>query len=77
MTELEKFSKEISENKDMMEEVKKIGEDSEKLIEYANGKGYKFTAEDIDLAIKNENIEINDDDLENVSGGMHRARIPM
>jgi len=72
MTELEKFSKEISENKDMMEEAEKFGDDFEKLIEYANEKGYNFTVEDVILAI--ENKELDDGDLENVSGG---ARKPL
>jgi predicted ribosomally synthesized peptide with nif11-like leader len=66
---MERFIRDLAKNDEMMECVKNIGEDSERLIAYANEKGYNFTDEDIDLAIKNENIEITDDDLENVVGG--------
>lgn len=52
MTEMERFIRDLAKNDEMMECVKNIGEDSERLIAYANEKGYNFTDEDIDLAIK-------------------------
>jgi predicted ribosomally synthesized peptide with nif11-like leader len=75
MTEMERFRKTLAENKEMMEEAEKFGAAFEKLIEYANEKGYNFTVEDVILAIKNAScLEISESDLENVSGG---ARKPL
>lgn len=65
MSELERFSKDINGNKEMLDAVKNIGNDVAKIVAYANSKGYKFTVADID----SKQGELSDKQLDKVAGG--------
>jgi predicted ribosomally synthesized peptide with nif11-like leader len=65
MSEIKRFSEDLGKNKEMMEEVRKIGSDVAKIVAYANSKGYKFTVADID----SKKSELSEDQLDKVAGG--------
>ncbi len=65
MSQIERFNKDLSTNKEMLEEVKALGNDLDKIVAYANSKGYNFTVEDI----KAEQGELSEQDLDKVAGG--------
>ncbi len=73
MTEIERFNQEIRENKEMQEEIKNIGSDLDKLVAYANSKGYKFTVADVEARAK-QGGELSEDQLDNVAGGVLVAK---
>ena len=62
---IEKFNKDLLENKEMQAEVKTIGNDLPKIVAYANSKGYSFTVADVDA----KKGELSDEQLGNVAGG--------
>ncbi|MDI9494142.1 MAG: Nif11-like leader peptide family RiPP precursor [Bacillota bacterium] len=65
MSQIERFNKDLSTNKEMLEEVKALGNDLDKIVAYANSKGYNFTVEDI----KAKQGELSEQDLDKVAGG--------
>ncbi|MGM0379449.1 MAG: Nif11-like leader peptide family RiPP precursor [Bacillota bacterium] len=69
MEEIKRFNEDVKEDKEMLEEVKKIGNDLEKIVEYANSKGYDFTIEDLESEADN-NSELSEEQLDDVSGGL-------
>ncbi|MGM0379451.1 MAG: Nif11-like leader peptide family RiPP precursor [Bacillota bacterium] len=68
MGEIKRFNKDVKEDKEMLEEVKKIGNDLEKIVKYANSKGYEFTSEDLESQADN-NSELSEEQLDEVAGG--------
>ena len=68
MEEIKRFNEDVKENKEMLEEIKAIGNDLEKVVEYANDKGYDFTVEDLESKVDN-NSELSEEQLEEVAGG--------
>lgn len=65
MSQIEKFNKDLTTNKEMMEAVKALGNDVEKIVAYANSKGYSFTVEDV----KAKQGELSEEELDKVAGG--------
>ncbi|KJS69135.1 MAG: hypothetical protein JL50_02490 [Peptococcaceae bacterium BICA1-7] len=68
MSQIEKFNKDLASNKEMMEDVKKIGNDIAKIVSYANSKGYSFTVDDVKASAKQG--EISEEQLGKVAGGV-------
>lgn len=66
MSQIEKFNKDLLENKEMLEEVKKIGNDIAKIVAYANSKGYNFTVADVEA----KKGELSEEQLDKVAGGI-------
>ena len=77
MNEIERFNKDVADNKEMIEDLKRIGSDIEEIVKYANSKEYKFTIEEINALAENGNDELSEDDLENVSGGVNISAMPI
>jgi len=70
MSEIERFNKDVREVKELQEEIKKIGNDLEKIVAFANSKGYVITIADIEALVKeNGGGELLEDDLDDVAGG--------
>lgn len=67
MSQIEKFNKDILANKQMLEDVKKIGNDIPKIVAYANSKGYSFTVADVQASAKQG--QLSEDQLNKVAGG--------
>lgn len=67
MSEVERFSKDVNENKEMLDAVKSIGNDVAKIVAYANSKGYKFTVADVKSSAKQG--ELSEKQLDKVAGG--------
>lgn len=67
MSPIEKFNKDLRENKEMLEAVKKIGNDVAKIVAYANSKGYNFTVADVEARTKQG--ELSEEQLSSVAGG--------
>ncbi|MDD4238889.1 MAG: Nif11-like leader peptide family RiPP precursor [Desulfotomaculaceae bacterium] len=65
MSEVERFSKDVNENKEMLDAVKNIGNDMAKIVAYANSKGYNFTVADVD----GKHGELSEKQLDKVAGG--------
>ncbi|MGM0379448.1 MAG: Nif11-like leader peptide family RiPP precursor [Bacillota bacterium] len=68
MEEIKRFNKDVKEDKEMLDKVKSIGNNLEKIVEYANSKGYDFTIEDLESEVDN-NSELSEEQLDEVSGG--------
>lgn len=68
MSEIKRFNKDLSENKEILEEVKKIGNDVPKIVAYANSKGYNFTVADVEANAKKG--ELSEEQLDKVAGGL-------
>lgn len=66
-SEIQKFNKDLLENKEMQAEVKTIGNDLAKIVAYANSKGYNFTVADVEANAKQG--ELSEEQLGNVAGG--------
>lgn len=62
---IEKFNKDLLENKEMQAEVKAIGSDLAKIVVYANSKGYNFTVADVEA----KKGELSEEQLDKVAGG--------
>lgn len=69
MKEIERFNEAVVANKEMLEEIKAIGHDLNKMVAYANSKGFKFTIEDLEVKNKNSD-ELSEEELDEVVGGM-------
>lgn len=67
MSELERFSKDVNGNNEMLEAVKSIGNDVAKIVAYANSKGYKFTVADVEA--NTQKGELSEKQLDKVAGG--------
>jgi predicted ribosomally synthesized peptide with nif11-like leader len=65
MSQIERFNQDLSTNKKMLEEVKALGNDLDKIVAYANSKGYNFTVADI----KAKQGELSEQELDKVAGG--------
>jgi predicted ribosomally synthesized peptide with nif11-like leader len=74
MEELKRFSNDVMESTEMQSEIKEIGNDIEKLIAYANDKGYNFDLEDV-KGIKATAGELSDDELDSVAGGVVLVKV--
>ena len=68
MEEIKRFNEDVKKDNEMLEAVKAIGNDIDKIVEYANSKGYDFTIEDLENKAEAEG-ELSEDDLDDVSGG--------
>ncbi len=62
---IEKFNKDLLENKDMQAELKTMGNDVSKIVAYANTKGYNFTVADVEA----KKGELSEEQLDKVAGG--------
>lgn len=69
MTEIERFNQDLSENKEMQEAIKNIGNDVEKIVALANSKGYNFTVAEVEARAK-QSEELSEEQLEKVAGGV-------
>ena len=69
VTEIGRFAKDIEENADLKEELKKAGVDEAAIVAFANGKGYDFTAEELKAATEKKKAELSEEELEKVAGG--------
>ena len=69
MEAIKKFNEAVLGNPEMMSEIKAIGNDVEKIVAYANDKGYKFTVEDLEKQ-NAENAELSEEQLDEVVGGL-------
>lgn len=67
MSQIEKFNKDLRENNEMLEAVKKIGNDVAKIVAYANSKGYNFTVADVEAA--KQGGELSEEQMDKVAGG--------
>lgn len=65
MNQIERFNKDLSTNKEMLEAVKALGNDVAKIVAYANSKGYNFSVADI----KAKQGELSEQELDKVAGG--------
>ncbi|KJS18306.1 MAG: hypothetical protein VR69_00995 [Peptococcaceae bacterium BRH_c4b] len=68
MSEIKRFNEDLSKNKELLEEVKKLGNDVAKIVAYANSKGYNFTVADVDANAK-KGGELSGEELDKVAGG--------
>jgi len=68
MDEYRRFQAAVMQNTGMQEDIKAIGGDTERIIKYANEKGYLFTMSDVRDALK-EGAQLTEDQLEDVAGG--------
>lgn len=69
MSKIEKFNKDLLENKEMQAELKAIGNDLPKIVAYANSKGYDFTVADVEARAKQSGA-LSDEQLDKVAGGV-------
>lgn len=69
MEAIKKFNEAVLGNPEMLEAIKAIGNDVEKIVAYANDKGYKFTIEDLEKQ-NVENSELSEEQLDEVVGGL-------
>ncbi|MGE5422918.1 MAG: Nif11-like leader peptide family RiPP precursor [Ignavibacteriales bacterium] len=65
-SEITRFNKDIVNNQAMMDELKKIGSDVAKIVDFAKSKGYDFSVEDL----KAQQGELSDEKLDKVAGGV-------
>lgn len=68
MEEIKRFNKDAIEDKTLLEEIKAIGNDVEKIVALANSKGYKFTIEDLNNEAQKSG-ELSEEELGDVAGG--------
>ncbi len=68
MDEIKRFNKDAIEDKALLEAIKAIGNDVEKIVALANSKGYKFTVEDLSSQAQKSG-ELSEEELEDVAGG--------
>lgn len=68
MSEIQRFNKDLNENKEMLEEVKNAGNDLAKIVAYANGKGYNFTVAELEASATA--AELSEEQLDKVAGGL-------
>ncbi|MBK5246615.1 MAG: Nif11-like leader peptide family RiPP precursor [Peptostreptococcaceae bacterium] len=66
---IKRFNEAVSKDVDMQAALKAIGTDIEAIIEYADKNGFEFTKEDI-KEIQSRDMELSEDDLDTVSGGI-------
>ncbi|MGM0379452.1 MAG: Nif11-like leader peptide family natural product precursor [Bacillota bacterium] len=69
MQEIKRFNEDVKQDEEMLEDVKKIGNDLEKIVKYANSKGYEFTVEDLENKAEDKS-ELSEEELEDVAGGV-------
>jgi len=67
MEEIKRFNEAVKSSNEMQEEIKTIGNDLEKLVSYANDKGYQFSLSDINAM--NRKKDLSDEELDSVAGG--------
>ncbi len=67
MEEIKRFNEDVKSSSEMQEKVKAIGNDLEKVVNYANSHGYAFTLDDIQQLGQNNGLT--DEDLDKVAGG--------
>ncbi len=67
MEEIKRFNEDVKSSSEMQEKVKAIGNDLEKVVNYANEKGYHFSLDDIDTM--NRKKDLTDEELDTVAGG--------
>ncbi|WP_434133337.1 Nif11-like leader peptide family RiPP precursor [Sporomusa sphaeroides] len=68
MSEIQRFNKDLNENKEMLEEVKNAGNDLAKIVAYANAKGYNFTVAELEASATS--AELSEEQLDKVAGGV-------
>jgi predicted ribosomally synthesized peptide with nif11-like leader len=66
--EITRFNKDISENMEMLEALKNIGNDVQEIVAYANSKGYDFTVADVEASVQKG--ELSEEQLDKVAGGV-------
>ncbi len=68
VNEIDRFNEAVRDDPEMLAEVKAIGADVEKLIRFANERGFDFTEEDLQKR-QAQSGELSDSDLDDVAGG--------
>jgi predicted ribosomally synthesized peptide with nif11-like leader len=66
--EMQRFNDAVKKDAKLQGELKAAAKDLNSLVAFANAKGYKFTAQDVEAA-KPKGGELNEKDLGKVSGG--------
>ena len=69
MNEVERLLGDLQENHALLEEFQGLGGDVNAWVSWANGKGYRFTADEAQQLAVSYDGEIGEDDLEKVAGG--------
>ena len=64
--EIQRFNEEAKANPKILEELKAIGDDLEKVVAYANKRGYQFSMDDANAS---GSAELDEEDLDKVAGG--------
>ena len=71
MSNIDEFRNELNKNLEWQEEIRNFG-NNDSVTQFANGKGYEFTGEDLEAYIENnKDAELSDFEMEMVSGGGH------
>jgi len=65
--EIQRFNAAVKSDSAMQAEVTAIGNDLDKLVAYANSKGYSFSEEDVKEVAGRQ--DLTDEDLDEVAGG--------
>lgn len=68
MSEIQRFSQALLENKDLADELKDVGNDLEKIVKFANSRGFNFSAQELAVAAE-ESGTLTEEELDAVSGG--------
>ncbi len=68
LSEIDRFNEAVRNDHEMLKELKTIGTDVEKVIQFANQKGFTFTLEDLKKR-QAEGGELSDADMDKVAGG--------
>jgi len=67
-SEIERFAKDVAQSSTLRDQVKAVGTDPRAMVEFANGKGYHFSLDDVN-ALAGSSDELTDSDLGTVAGG--------
>ena len=68
-SEITRFNNDVRANKEMLEEMKAVGNDLDKVIAYANSKGYDITAEELETQVAEDGM-LTEEQLNEVAGGL-------
>lgn len=69
MSEITRFNNDVRGNKEMLEEIKKIGNDLKKVVAFANSKGYAITVEELEAQAQQDGA-LSEEQLNEVAGGL-------
>jgi predicted ribosomally synthesized peptide with nif11-like leader len=76
-SEIERLVGDIQNHARLQEEAKGLGTDPKALVEWANGKGYEFSLDELNAYAEAQLAELSEEELEQVAGGVAIARSPV